>query len=501
MAKAGVAPGAGFGPGLLTIYMEHFLHNRGKPPLAGGEQRWRQRQASTFLRWLRRRGGIRCKLALVTLALFALITTGSSLVATRILDDSLLQSLVQRGRSLAISATTPAGYSILSGDRLALDNLAAKIGESQEGVVYLAILDTQDTILAHSRSGSVGGTFERLAGTAVATEPLTAVRKVRREGLYCFEFSSPILFAGSRLGEVVVGIDTAAYQAAKSSARNKIILISLFAMGVGMAGTLLLATLFTTPIKRLAAGVARIRSGDYGVEVEVASRDELGELTASFNAMAKTIREQRESLESSTRDLEESYLSTVRILAAALDARDNYTLGHSARVATLALRVGSRLGLQSGALKELEMACFLHDIGKIRVPDHILNKPAPLQANEVCLIGLHPEQGAEILGLAESLHKYVPVVRHHHERYDGSGYPAGLKGEEIPLFAQIVAIADAYDAMTTSRPYRPGRSRDEAITEIMAFRGTQFAPFLTDLFIEALHEDEQMEFSLFGVAI
>jgi HD-GYP domain-containing protein (c-di-GMP phosphodiesterase class II) len=478
--------------------MQNFLHHRGQPLYAGGEPRARQRLAATFLRRL---GGIRCKLALVTLALFALITTGSSLVATRILNDSLLRSLVQRGRSLAISATTPAGYSILSGDRLALDNLAAKIGESQEGVVYLAILDTQDTILAHSRSGSVGGTFERLAGTAVAMEPLTAVRKVRREGLSCFEFSSPILFAGSRLGEVVVGIDTAAYQAAKSSARNKIILISLFAMGVGMAGTLLLATLFTTPIKRLAAGVARIRSGDYGVEVEVASRDELGELTASFNAMARTIREQRESLESSTRDLEESYLSTVRILAAALDARDNYTLGHSARVATLALRVGSRLGLQSGALKELEMACFLHDIGKIRVPDHILNKPAPLQANEVCLIGLHPEQGAEILGLAESLHKYVPVVRHHHERYDGSGYPAGLKGEEIPLFAQIVAIADAYDAMTTSRPYRPGRSRDEAITEIMAFRGTQFAPFLTDLFIEALHEDEQMEFSLFGVAI
>jgi HD-GYP domain-containing protein (c-di-GMP phosphodiesterase class II) len=216
--------------------------------------------------------------------------------------------------------------------------------------------------------------------------------------------------------------------------------------------------------------------------------------------MAMTIRAQRESLEGSACELEESYLSTVRILAAALDARDNYTLGHSARVAMLSLRVGRRLGLGAGVLKELEMACFLHDIGKIRVSDHILNKPAPLQADEIRLIGLHPDQGAEILGLADSLHKYVPVVRHHHERYDGSGYPAGLKGEEIPLFAQIVAIADAYDAMTTSRPYRPGRSRDEAIGEILAFRGTQFAPHLTDLFIEALHEDADMEFSLIGVA-
>ncbi|HXV19629.1 MAG TPA: HD domain-containing phosphohydrolase [Desulfuromonadales bacterium] len=496
-----MAPGAGFGSSLLTLLtMQKFLHSKGQQPLAGGEPTRREQPAAAFTRWLQRRGGIRCKLALVTLALIALITTGSSLVVTHVLDESLLQSLVQRGRSLAISAATPAGYSILSGDRLALDNLAAKISESQEGVVYLAILDTQDTLLAHSRIGSVGGRFERLAGSEVAIEPDVAVRKVRRDGLSCFEFSTPIIFAGSRLGEVVVGIDPAAYNAAKRSARGKIILVSLLAMVVGLAGTLLLATLFTTPIKRLAAGVSRIRSGDYGVEVEVSSHDELGELTASFNAMATTIRAQRESLEGSARELEESYLSTVRILAAALDARDNYTLGHSARVATLSLRVGRRLGLGAGVLKELEMACFLHDIGKIRVPDHILNKPAPLQADEIRLIGLHPDQGAEILGLADSLHKYVPVVRHHHERYDGSGYPAGLKGEEIPLFAQIVAIADAYDAMTTSRPYRPGRSRDEAVGEILAFRGTQFAPHLTDLFIEALHEDDDPEFSLLGVA-
>lgn len=481
--------------------MKEFLHSRGRPPLAGGKQTRCERSASAFARWLKRRGGIRCKLALVTLALIALITTGSSLVVTQVLDESLLQSLVQRGRSLAISATTAAGYSILSGDRLALDNLAAKISESQEGVVYLAILDTQDTILAHSRIGSVGGRFERLAGSEVATEPDIAVRKVRRDGLSCFEFSSPILFAGSRLGEVVVGVDNVAYKAAKRSARSKIILISLFALIIGLAGTLLLATLFTTPIKRLSAGVSRIRSGDYGVEVEVSSRDELGELTASFNAMARTIRAQRESLVGSARELEESYLSTVRILAAALDARDNYTLGHSERVATLALRVGRRLGMAAGVLKELEMACFLHDIGKIRVPDRILNKPSPLQADEIHIIGQHPDQGAEILGLAEPLHRYVPVVRHHHERYDGSGYPAGLKGEDIPLFAQIVAIADAYDAMTTSRPYRPGRSRDEAIEEILAFRGTQFAPHLTDLFIEALHDEEDTEFSLFGVAL
>jgi len=478
-----------------------YLHSRGQPPRNSGEHPRCERRAPAFGRWLQRLGGIRCKLALLTLALIALITSGFYFVVSHVLDESLLQSLIQRGRSIVVGATSPAGYSILSGDRLALDNLAAKIGESQEDVAFLAIIDSDDNVLAHSRMAAVGERFERLAGSDVATEPDMTVRKVRRNSLSCFEFSAPILFAGSRLGEVVVGLDAATFKAVKRKARSRTLLVSLVALIVGLVGTLLLATLFTTPIKRLAAGVSRIRAGDYGVEVEVTSRDELGELTASFNAMARTIRAQRESLEGSARELEEAYLSTVRILAAALDARDNYTLGHSTRVATLALRVGRRLGLGKTALKELEMACFLHDIGKIRVPDHILNKPAPLHPEEVRLIGRHPDQGAEILTLADSLHKYVPVVRHHHERYDGSGYPAGLKGEEIPLFAQIVAIADAYDAMTTSRPYRPGRSRDEAVREILTYRGTQFAPHLTDLFIEALHEEEDTESSLFGVAI
>jgi HD-GYP domain-containing protein (c-di-GMP phosphodiesterase class II) len=272
-------------------------------------------------------------------------------------------------------------------------------------------------------------------------------------------------------------------------------LISLLAMGVGLGGTLLLVTRFTFPIKRLAAGVARIRGGDYDVQVETISRDELGELTTSFNAMARTIGAQKESLEGSARELEEAYISTVHILAAALDARDNYTLNHSARVATLSLRVGRRLGLEQNELRDLEIACFLHDIGKIRVPDIVLNKPAPLDAEEASLIRLHPVQGAEIIGLAQSLHKYVPVVLHHHEWYDGSGYPKGLQGEDIPLFAQIVAIADAYDAMTSSRPYRPGRSLEEAIEEIRAFRGKQFAPRVADQFIEALKEETEEELS------
>ena len=476
-----------------------YLRNAGHYPSATEEAGWLRKLRSTLNRWFERRpGGIRFKLAFLTLSLIALITTGSSLVAIRILDEALLHSLVQRGSSLAVGAATPAGYSILSGDILALDNLAAKLTEAQEDVIYLAILDQEQTVLAHNRLEAAGGRFESLSGSEVTETPDFSVQKVKRDGRSTFEFQAPIRFAGRRLGEVVVGIDSAPYRAAKASARNRMTLISLLAMGVGLGGTLLLVTRFTLPIKRLAAGVARIRGGDYDVQVETISRDELGELTTSFNAMARTIGAQKESLEGSGRELEEAYISTVHILAAALDARDNYTLNHSARVAALSLRVGRRLGLEQNELRDLEIACFLHDIGKIRVPDIVLNKPGPLDAEEARLIRLHPEHGAEIIGLAQSLHKYVPVVLHHHEWHDGSGYPKGLRGEEIPLFARIVAIADAYDAMTSSRPYRPGRSLEEAIEEIRAYRGKQFAPRVADQFIEALKEETEEELSFIG---
>lgn len=489
-------------PARKKMQWPKYLRTAGWNPLSIRAMGWRERLLSTLKHWFEKRpGGIRFKLAVVTLALIALITTGSSLVVIRILDEALLQSLVQRGSSLAVGAATPAGYSILSGDLLALDNLAAKITEAQGEVVYLAILDLEETVLAHNRLEARGGRFERLPGATIAAAPDFSAREVFRDDHPTFEFRSPIRFADRQVGEVVVGIDSAPYRSAKSSARNRMAWISLLALGVGLGGTLLLTARFTLPIKRLATGVSRISTGDYDVQVETISRDELGELTTSFNAMARTIRAQKESLEGSARELEEAYISTVRILAAALDARDNYTLNHSARVAALSLRVGRRLGLEQHELRDLEMACFLHDIGKIRIPDVVLNKPGALDAEEARLIRRHPEQGAEILGLAQSLHKYVPVVLHHHEWYDGSGYPGGLRGEGIPLFAQIVAIADAYDAMTSSRPYRPGRSLEDAVEEIRAFRGRQFEPRLADLFIEALQEETEEELSFIGGTI
>jgi HD-GYP domain-containing protein (c-di-GMP phosphodiesterase class II) len=155
-------------------------------------------------------------------------------------------------------------------------------------------------------------------------------------------------------------------------------------------------------------------------------------------------------------------------------------------VANLSVLLGKSLGLEAAQLKELALSCFLHDLGKIRVPDAILKKAGPLNPEEVRAIRQHPEHGAEILQLSGNLQRHIPAVLHHHEWYNGEGYPAGLKGEQIPLSAAILALADTYDALTSCRPYRAGRSNEEAMREISRYRGTQFAPELTDRFLEVL---------------
>ena len=446
--------------------------------------------------------GIRLKLTLITLALLATTTLGSSLVVSAIMNDFLQDSLIKRGASIAFSAATPAGFSILANDRLALDNLVAKIKESQPAVAYMSIVDRKGTILAHNQLSSVGKTFEDLPGAVIQKNPDFRVEKVHRHGFLCYEIKTPIQFADNPVGKVIVGMKTNALIGTKHAARNKMLGIAVLALAFGTAGTLFLSSYLTAPIKRLAAGFAQVKSGEKQVEVQVTARDELGALTRSFNEMSRTIQAQKNSLETYAQNLEESYAAMVRILAAALDARDNYTLGHSARVAWLSLQIGKKLGLSRQELKELEMACFLHDIGKIKIPDMILAKETELNDEEYEIMKKHPIYGAEILSLSDSLHKYIPVVLQHHEWYNGQGYPYGLKDEEIHLHAQIVAIADSYDAMTSSRPYRRGRAGAAAAWEIRRFRGTQFAPHLVDIFMETLNEIENIEeIPLAGAAV
>ncbi len=184
--------------------------------------------------------------------------------------------------------------------------------------------------------------------------------------------------------------------------------------------------------------------------------------------------------------LQEAYLATVRSLAAAVDAKDPFTRGHSDRVAQFATLIAEHMELSHDQRIALEMAAYLHDIGKIGIKEDILLKPGKLTDDEMAQMRHHPLIGANILKPVAFPWPITPVVRHHHEHYNGAGYPAGLKGEEIPLLARILTAADAFEAMIADRPYRKGRTEEEAIEELRRCSGTHFDPRVVEAFIEVL---------------
>jgi diguanylate cyclase (GGDEF)-like protein/putative nucleotidyltransferase with HDIG domain len=191
---------------------------------------------------------------------------------------------------------------------------------------------------------------------------------------------------------------------------------------------------------------------------------------------AETIQRQNTSLEHANRLLRERSTAAMESLARAVDARDSYTAGHSRRVRQLALAVGRRLDLSSGELEVLGYAALFHDIGKLAVPDAILLKPEPLTSDEWERMRSHADEGGRIIDRLGFLRDAVPAIRHHHERWDGGGYPDGLAGSDIPLGARIIHVADALDSMVTSRIYRAARPMDDALAEIREGAGTQFCP-------------------------
>jgi HD-GYP domain-containing protein (c-di-GMP phosphodiesterase class II) len=210
---------------------------------------------------------------------------------------------------------------------------------------------------------------------------------------------------------------------------------------------------------------------------DLSSVREIQELTSSFNRAAGAIREGRQNLQS-------AYLEFVGSLASALDARDQYTAGHSGRVSELSCATAMALGVAGDELNDIRIGALLHDIGKIGISDMVLQKPGKLTDQEFAIVKLHPEIGRRILEGVQGFSPYLAAVELHHENWDGTGYPKGQKGETTPLAARIIHVADAYDAMTTDRPYRTGMSHGEAIRILQKYAGLQFDPRVVDAFVQ-----------------
>ncbi|MBY0494682.1 MAG: HD domain-containing protein [Cyanobacteria bacterium] len=315
-------------------------------------------------------------------------------------------------------------------------------------------------LASYSAAGETGARTMTLAGEAWAVQPL------------------------SRLGDVtflaLASIDQAAAGQTRAALEG-LAWVGAGAIVLAVIGSVWLARTLSEPIDHLSQSLTAMTTGALpreAVRVSGTSR-ELDQLTETFNSLLA-------SVASAEAEAEATYLGAVRALAAALDARDPYTAGHSERVSMFAVAMGEELKLDSDAIETLRLGALLHDIGKIGVPDEVLRKSGALSPAEFEVIKTHPSAGARILRSIPFLAPHIPIVELHHERPDGLGYPYGLRGDDIPLAARIVHVADAFDAMTSARAYRSGRIPVEAIAELRRCVATDFDGPSVEALIAAL---------------
>jgi putative nucleotidyltransferase with HDIG domain len=278
------------------------------------------------------------------------------------------------------------------------------------------------------------------------------------------------------VGLYSVGLPTAFIFDAGATTRVQMVLLFGAGMTAALAVGLFLARLFTQPLLRLVRTARLVTGGDLTARSKVKSGDEIGILASSFDEM--------------TEKLQHQHLASIRALASAIDARDPYTLGHSVRVGQLAAVLGRHLGLDEKTLTQIEIGGYLHDIGKIGIRDVVLLNPNQLTAQERRTINEHPRIGLTILRPVNFSKDVMDFVGGHHERLDGSGYPEGLRGEQISLIVRIAAVADMYDALTSGRPYREAATPEEALALLRSQAGTLLDPRVVDALAAVLPEWE-----------
>ncbi len=328
------------------------------------------------------------------------------------------------------------------------------------------------------------------SGTQVqsALEPFTLARD-GRSVIMLGSYATAELDKNSRLGVIAIQDESAAL-ASVSDMRQQTLWISMVAALLTLLIGFFFAKKLTQPVQELAIGAQRIAAGDFSQRIPVTSRTELGDLGDSFNLMTDQVESYIKDLQQSAAENRELFLGTVKGLAAAIDGKDLYTRGHSERVSRMSLAIAQRIGLSDDECEKIRISALLHDVGKIAIDDKILKKPAALTDDEFVIMKQHPQKGYKIMSQIRAMKEFLPGMYMHHEMVNGQGYPQGLKGDEIPLMAKIVAVADTFDAMTTDRPYQQAMKFEDAIARIQSFVGTRYDPGVVAAFVAACEEGQ-----------
>ncbi len=277
-----------------------------------------------------------------------------------------------------------------------------------------------------------------------------------------------------RLGVIALVNEDAAYVSAKKM-RSRTIMISVAtAIGAIIFG-FFFARMFSNPIEKLADGARAMAKGDFTRRINLeTSYAEISELALDFNIMGEQILKHIRKVEESAEKNRRMFLGSVKSLAAAIDGKDPYTRGHSERVMTYSHMIAELMGLPAEEVEKIRISALLHDVGKIGIEDRILRKPAALTDQEFHIMKNHPRIGGVIMQENPEMQEYIPGMSMHHETLDGKGYPLGLKGDQIPMMARIVSVADCFDAMTTNRPYQKAMTFEVAIDRINTFIGSRY---------------------------
>jgi putative nucleotidyltransferase with HDIG domain len=283
------------------------------------------------------------------------------------------------------------------------------------------------------------------------------------------EYAVKLLFEDAEAQVFALASIGASTRVPMQEALRAVFIIAVGSFALAAFASVWLARTISRPIDTLSTSLSEMTaSRDFENPVPPTGFSlEVDTLTSAFNTMMRSV----STAEAETRH---AYVGAIRALALALDARDPYTAGHSERVSAVSVAVGRQMDLPADQLEILRLGALLHDIGKIGISDNVLRKPGPLTTEEYAVIEQHPGVGARILRSVHFLAPHLPIVELHHEQPDGRGYPHRLRGDEIPLLARIVHVADAFDAMTSARAYRPARGKADALRELWRYAGSQF---------------------------
>ena len=377
-------------------------------------------------------------------------------------------SLAAVQRAVQAQGDTALGYTIF-----VLDSKGMPFAHTQfMKVVERADLSSNPLVQEFGKPG--------MAASSLEFETLSDGRMTPMIGTY-----APIVFKDHRWG-VFLQVDRTFGLQQVTQMRRQAWQWGLAALGLAVVIGVAFSLRLTGPIRALTETTRRIAGGDYGRRVHVSVNNEIGMLADNFNHMTEEIRRSFDGLHRQRELNEQLFISSIRSLAAAIDARDPYTRGHSERVTRYARIIAKAMKLPGTRLRNIEIGGLLHDVGKIGIEDRILRKPSALTPEEFEIMKTHPEKGGDIMEPISWLREATEIIVHHHERWDGTGYPSGLKGEEIPLGARVVQVADTFDAMTTNRPYQRAMTFEIAAKKIKSFSGKACDPAVVDAFLEAM---------------